>query len=234
MAQISIILPIWNGENYIKDFVKSLDNLKFDFNLIIIDGGSQDNTINELRKELRGFNYSIHVQNNDKKIYGAMNQAIEIVETEFVSFYGIDDRFLPSFNQMFASILKKKGNMIYGGYYNIRKRKRFLHKFRKWHLLFRNICHQAIIYKTCELKKFKYQERYKVQADHYLNIQFFSQVDKILFHNDIVCNYDGGGFSSRNNDDIFQNEFVSIIKSNFGELYGFLARVKKFLVKLTK
>lgn len=234
MAQISIIIPILNGEKFIKGFSESLKNLKFDYKLIIIDGGSTDDTLDVLKKELKEVKYVIYPQKNNDRIYGAMNQALKIVDTEYVTFYGIDDRFLTSFNNMYSLIKIKEGNMIYGGYYNLKKQKAYLHKFYNYHFIFRNICHQAIIYRSNELKKFMYDAKYKVQADHYLNIQFFSNVRKIIYFNEVVCSYDGGGFSSNTYDEKFQKDFSKIIRMNFGFLLGIVSILKKLIVKIIK
>ena len=47
MPQISIIVPIYNGEIYINKCLEMIINQKFkDFELIIIDDGSTDNSFN--------------------------------------------------------------------------------------------------------------------------------------------------------------------------------------------
>ncbi|MER1999959.1 MAG: glycosyltransferase family A protein, partial [Lysinibacillus sp.] len=47
MRKVSIIVPVFNGEEYIEETIKSILNQNFqDFELIIIDDGSTDNTNN--------------------------------------------------------------------------------------------------------------------------------------------------------------------------------------------
>lgn len=234
MAQITIIVPILNGEKFIKEFANSLKLLNFNFKILVIDGGSTDDSVNKLNQYLKGFDFEIHTQNNKGRIYGAMNQALKLVNTPYVVFYGIDDRFLENFNHLYSEALAKKPDMIYGGYKNINEGKTILHRFTKLHLLYKNICHQAIIYKTEIIEEFMYNDQYKVQADHFLNIQIFSKTNNILYLNKVVCNYDGGGFSSYTYDENFQKDFASIINHFFGKYYGILASIKKLLVKIFK
>ncbi|MDR1773919.1 MAG: glycosyltransferase family 2 protein [Clostridioides sp.] len=43
--KISIIIPIYNEENTIKNFIKTINDLKNDCEIIFVDGGSSDNTL---------------------------------------------------------------------------------------------------------------------------------------------------------------------------------------------
>ena len=53
---ISIITPVLNEEKNISSFIKNLNQNKGDFELIIVDGGSSDKTIDEIKKYKKKFN----------------------------------------------------------------------------------------------------------------------------------------------------------------------------------
>jgi rSAM/selenodomain-associated transferase 2 len=52
MLMISIITPIINEQEFIAPFIKHINTLQGDFELILIDGGSTDNTYKEINKNL--------------------------------------------------------------------------------------------------------------------------------------------------------------------------------------
>ncbi len=53
---ISIITPVLNEEKNIDIFLKNLNQIQGDFELIIVDGGSSDSTIDEINKYKKKFN----------------------------------------------------------------------------------------------------------------------------------------------------------------------------------
>ena len=92
MASISVILPVFNGERYIKKAIDSVLTQTFsDFELIIVNDGSTDSTydiINSFDDE------RIIVINQENLGPGAArNSALEIVDSEFVMFLDSDDWF---------------------------------------------------------------------------------------------------------------------------------------------
>jgi len=58
MAKISVIIPAYNVENYIEKTLKSLTLQTFkDFEVIIVNDGSTDNTENQVRSILRNVDF---------------------------------------------------------------------------------------------------------------------------------------------------------------------------------
>ena len=51
MISISVIVPVYNGKNYINSFFKNLENQSFkNYEIILIDDGSTDNCIEIVKK----------------------------------------------------------------------------------------------------------------------------------------------------------------------------------------
>ena len=77
--KLSIIIPVYNGENYIKSICKQLNNQTYkDFELIIVDDCSTDTSV-ETVKEYQKEDKRIHLIENKRKRYngGSRNVGIE-------------------------------------------------------------------------------------------------------------------------------------------------------------
>lgn len=90
MTKISVIMPVYNGEEYIKNTVESVLGQTFsDFEFIIIDDGSTDNTLNILK------NFSdnrIKILNqNHGGIVKALNLGIKESQGEYIIRIDADD-----------------------------------------------------------------------------------------------------------------------------------------------
>ena len=93
MINISVILPVFNGEKYIRKAIESVLNQSLaDFELIIVDDGSTDSTPDIIR----GFDDEririISQQNSGPG--AARNRGLEIARGEYVMFLDSDDWFL--------------------------------------------------------------------------------------------------------------------------------------------
>lgn len=96
MIDISIIMPVYNSEKYLKHAVKSIQNQSNpNFELILVDDGSQDKSgriCDELAEEDSRIRV-IHKKNGG--MCAARNQAMKIARGKYIGFCDNDDEFLP-------------------------------------------------------------------------------------------------------------------------------------------
>lgn len=93
MTRISVILPVFNGEKYIKKAIGSvLDQSLADFELIVVNDGSTDNTL----KIVNSFDDEriILINQTNQGPGQARNNALKIASGEYVMFLDADDWFL--------------------------------------------------------------------------------------------------------------------------------------------
>ena len=90
--QISIVIPIYNGANYIEDLYQSLKNQTYDdFEVIYINDGSKDNSLKLLSEIARNDSrVSVYSQEN-KGICASRNLGIEKSHGEYLIFLDQDD-----------------------------------------------------------------------------------------------------------------------------------------------
>lgn len=88
---ISIIIPVYNGEKYIKRCVQSaLNQEKIDFEIIIVNDGSKDNTLKVLKKFEKFENIKI-IDIPNGGVSNARNIGIENSNGEYIGFLDCDD-----------------------------------------------------------------------------------------------------------------------------------------------
>lgn len=93
MAKYSVIIPVYNRINFIKDSVSSVLNQTFrDFELIVVDDGSQDGTGKYLKGIQSPFLKYIYQKNSG--VSAARNVGLKESKGEYVAFLDSDDRWL--------------------------------------------------------------------------------------------------------------------------------------------
>ncbi len=90
MPTISVIIPVYNGEKTIRETIESVLNQTFtDFELIVIDDGSQDKTV-EIVSSIRDERLKIFSYPNSG-VSISRNRGISHVSGEYISFIDADD-----------------------------------------------------------------------------------------------------------------------------------------------
>jgi rSAM/selenodomain-associated transferase 2 len=87
---ISIITPIFNEEKNIKSFVSHLGSLDGDFELIMVDGGSSDHTVEEVQKCIRSFNHKLILLLSQRGRAIQMNKGAKIARGDILFFLHVD------------------------------------------------------------------------------------------------------------------------------------------------
>ena len=88
---ISVIMPVYNVEKYVSDCIESVLNQTYkNFELIIVNDGSTDNSLNEAKKYLCDSRVHIYSQEN-KGLSAARNTGLKCVKGDYIYFIDSDD-----------------------------------------------------------------------------------------------------------------------------------------------
>ena len=111
---ISIIMPIYNSENFIKESLNSLINQTFEnFEIICVNDGSTDNTLNIL-KEFEKNDDRIHIITQNNMGAGiARNVGMKKAKGDFLMFLDSDDIFKPKMlKKLFKTIILNNVDVV--------------------------------------------------------------------------------------------------------------------------
>ena len=170
---ISVILPVYNAEKYIFDAVQSILNQTYkNFELIIIDDGSTDDSINIISK----FNDDrIHIYNNEKNLglIATLNKGLKLCKGDFIARMDADDISFPTRFDEQIKYFKTHPEVdilgtnyeIFGDAHQISNLPNNLEQI-KLELLFHNvICHPAVMMKRQSIKNMSYNSKYLHNED---------------------------------------------------------------------
>jgi glycosyltransferase involved in cell wall biosynthesis len=92
---VSVVLPVWNGERYLKQTIESILAQHFsDFELVIVDDGSTDDTPKIIESLGRDPRIRCHRQTN-MGLVKALNKGLELSRGELIARIDADDYAMP-------------------------------------------------------------------------------------------------------------------------------------------
>lgn len=220
---VTIIIVTYNAEKYIGDVLESLTTrINEQTEVIIIDGLSNDNTVNIINK----YNKYISkvISEKDSGIYDAMNKGVSMASGKFILFLGADDQLVINIQELsgllidnktiyYGDVILSPSNKIYGGKFNTAK------------LLNRNICHQSIFYPKAVFEEYRFDANYKLMEDYVMNIKLWSSKNfNFNYLKKNISIYSITGLSSTTIDVKFKKDSFKIIYNHFG-VFGLLIKI---------
>ena len=197
----SIITVVRNGEKYIEQCIKSVLGQKIkDFEYIIIDGQSSDNTLKIIKKYRKKIN--IIISEKDKGIYDAFNKGISFSSGKFICIVNSDDILTSKALLIIRNyIYKKDFDFIFG---SVKKHWGILHGYNPLKIRYSwgfYSSHSTGFFISSEAAKKvgKYNIKYKYHADY---DYFYRMIVKNKLKgistkkNEITGIFRRGGFSS--------------------------------------
>lgn len=112
---ISIILPIYNMQNYIAECLESIVAQTYkDIEIICVNDFSMDNSMT-IVKEYAEKDSRIKIVNNGKNrgLGGARNAGLDIAKGEYVMFCDTDDMLMPTMvEKLYNSLVENDADMV--------------------------------------------------------------------------------------------------------------------------
>ncbi len=199
--KISIITVTKNSEKFLEECILSVQNQSYkNYEHLIIDGNSTDNTINVIKKHEQKLAYWI--SENDKGLYDAMNKGINKCSGDIIGILNSDDVYYDQTLKIVNDYFNKNKDLdfLFGSVYKYK----LLHGYNpnkiKWSFGFYTT-HSVgfFIKKESQIKIGPYSLKYKNSSDYdlfYRMIVKYKMKGMATKKNEIFGKFRGGGFSS--------------------------------------
>lgn len=226
--RFSIITVTYNSEKTIEQTIKSVLLQSYsNFEYIIVDGASTDNTLEIIKKHAAFDNRIRYISEPDAGIYDAMNKGIKIATGDVVALLNSDDYYEPD------ALVKIAGNIPDGGKYVVYGMIRILDEEIEDRIMLsshhslpkRMMMHPACFVSKAVYEQYLYDVTYKSAADYDLFLRLYQDraVEFIPVY-EITTNFRIGGMSS---------SFISILETNdILYKYGYINK-KTYLIRKT-
>lgn len=90
--KLSIIIPVYNVESYLAECLNSVKSFSFDYELIIVNDGSSDSSLDIINSFASKFDGQLHVINKENGgLSSARNAGMNIAKGEYFCFLDSDD-----------------------------------------------------------------------------------------------------------------------------------------------
>jgi glycosyltransferase involved in cell wall biosynthesis len=110
MPEISVIIPTYNRDRFLKDAIDSVLKQTYkDFELLVVDDGSTDNT----KKIVESFNFPIkYIFQEHRGVSAARNQGIASASCEYLAFLDSDDLWVKDKLERQMNFLKRDNKYL--------------------------------------------------------------------------------------------------------------------------
>lgn len=116
MLKLSVIIPVYNGEKYIEKCIESIENQNIsDFEIIAIDDGSTDRSLEILEKLKGKYNNLFIISNENNGVSVTRNIGIELSRGEYITFIDSDDIVCnKTFKTIYKNLKENNGDIFIG------------------------------------------------------------------------------------------------------------------------
>ncbi len=214
--RFSIITPTFNSGSKLLETYKSVAVQAVDFEYIIMDGASTDET-KSIGEKLAAEDKRVRFFSEpDRNTYDAMNKAITKARGDFLYFLGAGDLLIAgSLGEIARHLPAELNTFVYGDC--SLNGERYFGEFDKHLLGYQNICHQGIFYgkKVFEICG-NYDIRFRAWADWDLNMRCFGNRGiRKIYVPVVVAVFELGGLSTPG-DDLFRAQRMQLIRRHLG------------------
>ncbi|MCK5374079.1 MAG: glycosyltransferase [Alphaproteobacteria bacterium] len=209
LSVITVTLDNYTG---LTKTYNSLEEQGFtDFEWLVIDGGSNDETVDFLRRKRSDTRANINsfrfISQKDDGIYDAMNCGIDIARGHYLLFLNAGDALAtPQTLETISHVLtrSKAPDFVYGDAFEelengrnpVTKLAR-THEDIQWGMFTH---HQAMLYRRHTIRdlELRYSLRYSIASDYDFTTRFLRECKEIEYINAPICIFEKDGISQKN------------------------------------
>lgn len=183
MAKVSIIVPVYNVEKYLRKCLDSLINQTLkDIEIICVNDGSKDNSPKILEEYAKKDNRIIVINQENAGLSVARNSGIDIAKGEYIGFVDSDDWIdLDFFEKLYYSATSNDTDIAVGGIIRVTgiKKKKFLN-FEKETIT----DNTNLKFELCDVpeKSYVWNKIYKTEKLKEIGLEF----EKGIFYEDCI------------------------------------------------
>lgn len=229
----SIITITFNAEGEIRPTLASVKNQVFsDYEHVIIDGASSDDTISVARHEgVKGIRI---ISEPDKGLYDAMNKGLRLAKGKYLIFLNAGDAFAsPLILQKYAEAAASDPDIIYGDTLIVDENRNVI---RPRHLsvpekLTKNsfshgmlICHQAFCVKRSIAPKYDLKYRFSADYDWTIRCIEATSPERCVNLKTVAIHYLDAGMTEKNKKASLRERF-EIMSKHYGKGVALLRHV---------
>lgn len=198
--EISVIMPAYNCEDTITRAINSVLNQSFEnFELIVVDDGSTDNTYKICESIVDERLVLIHQKNQGPSI--ARNHGIEVANGKYLMFIDSDDEYYSNaLELLYYNMAKENSEIVVGNFKlndkvnNIKNEFIGGDKSENIDFLFNNNLFNTNWNKIYSLEiinknNIRFDKNYKIGEDARFNLKYFEYVNNIIFVNKVIYQY---------------------------------------------
>jgi glycosyltransferase involved in cell wall biosynthesis len=227
----SVIIPCFNCGPKLRATIESvLSQGEGLYELIVVDGGSADDTLDVVREFAAHLRY---VSEKDGGVYDAINKGVRMSRGRYVFILGAGDKLRAGVLSRVAEMLPSEASFVYGDAYLERHGVLMGGALEKPDLIRTNICQQAIFYERGVFDLLGgFDLRYNVYADWVFNMKCFADPRlRKVYLGLTVSDFEGWGISDQQQDVHFVNDFPGLIRKYVG--LGYYLRYRTYLTRVS-
>jgi glycosyltransferase involved in cell wall biosynthesis len=198
MPKVSVSIPCYNAtrtpdaERWLRTSIESvLDQTVDDFELLLVDDGSTDET-GEVCKEYLEDDRVEYVYQENQGYPGARNTGLDWADGEYLAFIGQDDRWSPEKLERQLSFLDDTGaDLVHTNVYHIDERGEITgirqderppkqtdrEEFIRELFLGNFICIQSVLVRQSSVEPYRFDENLHINSDHVMWLQVAGESD---------------------------------------------------------
>lgn len=112
---ISVIVPVYNGERYLKNCIESIEAQSYEpLEIIVINDGSTDGTAEVCEKLAQSYENLSFITTEDLGVSASRNHGIALAKGELLTFVDADDRIHPQMIRRLYDAMEQTGSDIAG------------------------------------------------------------------------------------------------------------------------